>query len=61
MIMEERIEGEPSALQRDVTNKPSLHEAGIQAAAQYGWDSHDNDRNKIELVKSIDCHGGPNG
>jgi hypothetical protein len=41
------------------THESSLHEAGIEAA-QDGWDDHDDDGNKIESVKRVDCCGGPN-
>jgi hypothetical protein len=60
-ILEERIEGDTSASQSEVTNTSSLHESGVEAA-QDGWYNHDNDGNKIdEPVKRVNCHSGQNG
>jgi hypothetical protein len=59
-IIEERNEGETSALQSEVTNASSLHESGVEAARD-GWYNHDDDGNEIEPVKRVDCHGGQNG
>jgi hypothetical protein len=53
-IIEERIEGETSASQSEVTNTSSLHESGIEGA-QDGWYNHDDDGEVFNFTEN--CTG----